>query len=126
MVPASKNPANNCWPMIGCPASLAKQPSFGMIPSGKRTRRTSREIRREMHNDGKDLEKRLERKLDLDYGNEDWMHTAHFFPRDSVPFDIVEPIKNKMMQKDGDKTILNKHRNIWFCGYQSHKTKKRI
>ena len=37
------------------------------------------EIRREMNNDGKDLEKRLERKLDLDYGNEDWMYTAHFF-----------------------------------------------
>ena len=39
------------------------------------------EIRREMHNDGKDLEKRLERKHDLDYGNEDWMYTAHFFPK---------------------------------------------
>ena len=36
------------------------------------------EIRREMNNDGKDLEKRLECKLDLDYGNEDWMYTAHF------------------------------------------------
>ena len=35
------------------------------------------DIRREMSNDGKDLEKRLERKLDLDYGNEDWMYTAH-------------------------------------------------
>ena len=27
------------------------------------------EIRREMNNDGKDLEKRLERKLNLDYGS---------------------------------------------------------
>ena len=43
-----------------------------------------------------------------------------------MPFDIVEPIKKKMMQKEGDKTILNKHRNIWICGYQSHKTNKRI
>ena len=42
-----------------------------------------------------DLETRLDCKLDLDYGNEDWMYTAHFFPRDSVPFDIVAPIKNK-------------------------------
>ena len=79
-----------------------------------------------MSNDGKDLEKRLERKLDVDYGNEDWMHTAHFFPRHRAPFDIVEPIKNKMMQKEGDNTNFNKHRNIWICGYQSHKTKKRI
>ena len=43
-----------------------------------------------------------------------------------MPFDIVEPIKQKMMQKKGDKTIFNKHRNIWICGYQSHKTKNRI
>ena len=43
-----------------------------------------------------------------------------------MPFDIAEPIKKKMMQKEGDKTIFNKHRNIWICGYQSHKTKKRI
>ena len=80
------------------------------------------EIRREMNNDGPDLEKRLECELDLDYGNEDLMYTAHFFPRDSVPFDIVEPINKKMMQKEGDTTILNKRRNIWICGYQSHKT----
>ncbi len=62
----------------------------------------------------------------MDYGNEDWMYTAHVFPIDSVPFDIVEPIKKKMMQKEGDKTNLNKHRNIWICGYQSHNTKKSI
>ena len=31
-----------------------------------------------------------------------------------------------MMQKEGDTTIFNKHRNIWICGYQSHKTKQRI
>ena len=31
-----------------------------------------------------------------------------------------------MMQKEGDKTIFTKHRNIWICGYHSHKTKKRI
>ena len=37
----------------------------------------------------------LECKLDLNYGNEDWMYTAHTFPRDSVPFDIVDPIKKK-------------------------------
>ena len=73
-----------------------------------------------------DLEKRLERKLDLDYGNEDWMYTAHCFPGDSVPFDIVEPIKKKMMQKEGDKTFLfSTSTAIWICGYQSHKTKKR-
>ena len=50
-----------------------------------------------MSNGGNDLEKRLERNLDLDYGNEDWMYKAHFCPRDSVPFDIVEPIKKKTM-----------------------------
>ena len=43
-----------------------------------------------------------------------------------MPFDIVEPIKKKMMQKEGDNTNINKHRNIWICGYQSHKRKKRI
>ncbi len=43
-----------------------------------------------------------------------------------MPFDIVEPTKVKMMQKEGDTTILNKRRNIWICGYQSHKTKNRI
>ena len=38
------------------------------------------------------------------------------FPRDSVPFDIVEPIKKKMIQKEGDKTIFNRHRkhlDLW-------------
>ena len=34
----------------------AKQPSFGMIPSGKQD--VQSEIRREMNNDGKDLEKK--------------------------------------------------------------------
>ena len=43
-----------------------------------------------------------------------------------MPFYIVEPIKNNMMQKESDNTVFNKHRNIWICGYQSHKTKKRI
>ena len=38
----------------------------------------------------------------------------------------MEPINNKMMQKEGDNTIFTKHRNIWICGYQSHNTKKRI
>ena len=43
-----------------------------------------------------------------------------------MPFDIVETIKKKMMQKEGDTTILNKRRNIWICGYQSSNIKKRI
>ena len=78
--------------MIGCPASLPWR--------HRKTRRRGKtaefwndtqweaykedvqsEIRREMSNDGKDLEKRLERKLDLDYGKEYWMYTAHFFPK---------------------------------------------
>ena len=75
---------------------------------------------------GRISKKRLECKLDLDYGNADWMYTAHFFPSESVPFDIVEPTKKKIMQEEGDKIVLNKDRNIWICGYQSHKTNKRI
>ena len=43
-----------------------------------------------------------------------------------MPFDIVDRIKKKMVQKEGDKTLFTKHRNIWICGNQSHKTKKRF
>ena len=51
-----------------------------MIPSGKEAYKENvqSEIRMEMSNDGKDREKRLDRKLDLYYGKEDWMYTAHF------------------------------------------------
>ena len=43
-----------------------------------------------------------------------------------MPFDIVETVKKTIMQKEGNTTVFNKHRNIWICGYQSHKTKQRI
>ena len=48
-----------------------------MIPSGNAYNEdVQSEIRTEMNNDGKGLES----KLDLDYGNNDWMYT-HFFPK---------------------------------------------
>ena len=43
-----------------------------------------------------------------------------------VPSDIVDPIKEEMMEKAGHKKLFTKHRNIWICGYQSHQTKKQI
>ena len=43
-----------------------------------------------------------------------------------VPSDIVDPIKKKMKETAGDKKLFTKHRNIWICGYQSHKTKQMI
>ncbi|MFM7980200.1 MAG: hypothetical protein ACKPKO_12870 [Candidatus Fonsibacter sp.] len=66
-----------------------------------------REIRMEMNKNGKDLKNSLECKLDLDYGNKDWMYTALLFPSDSVPFDIKDPIEKNMMQKAGGKTLFH-------------------
>ena len=48
-----------------------------------------------MGRDGKDLEDCLEYKLDLDDGSKDSIYTAHFFPTNKVPSDIVDPIKKK-------------------------------
>ena len=31
-----------------------------------------------------------------------------------------------MTEKAGDKKLFAKHRNIWICGYQSHKKKNKI
>ena len=60
--------------------------------------------------------KSLECKLDLEYGNQDWMYTAHLFPIDNVPFDIVEPIAKKMMQKEGNTNYFHQapqHLDLW-------------
>jgi hypothetical protein len=67
-----------------------------------------------------DIEDCLECKLDLDDGNADW----RIFPTHMVPSDMVGPIKKKVMEKVGDNRLFTKHRNIWICGYQSHKTTK--
>jgi hypothetical protein len=53
------------------------------------------EIRREMHNDGTGLEKRLERKLELDYCKEDWMYTAHFSQEILCPSTSWNPSRRK-------------------------------
>ena len=84
------------------------------------------EIRGQMDSDGADLKAGLELEIDLDDGNEDWMYTAHFFPLRQVPANIVDPWKKKMMEKANDENLFTKHSNIWICGYQSHKIKKKI
>ena len=101
-----KNPANSCWPMIGCPASLPWRHTETR-QRGEKSRVSDdtqweaykedvqSEIRREMNNDGKDLEKRLERKLDLDYGKADWMYTAHFSQEIVCPSTSRNPSRRK-------------------------------
>ena len=39
------------------------------------------EIRRQLTTNGKDLADLIETTIDLDYGDEEWIYTAHFFPK---------------------------------------------
>ena len=58
-----------------------------------------REIRKHFDKDAQDLKCCLQIEIDLGYGNEEWMYTAHFFPKKDVPTDRVDPLKQKMMEK---------------------------
>ena len=40
-------------------------------------------IRRHLTTDGKDLAEWIEFTIDLDEGDEEWIYTAHFFPKDT-------------------------------------------
>ena len=57
------------------------------------------EIRRQLTTDGKDFAELIETTIDLDYGDEEWIYTAHFFPKALVPANVVDPCKKKMMDK---------------------------
>ena len=84
------------------------------------------EIRGHLATDGADLEVCLEFNIDLDDGDEEWMYTAHVFPQTQVPADIVDPWKNKIMEKAKNENLFTKYSNIWICGHQSHKTNSKI
>ena len=64
--------------------------------------------------------------IDLDEGDEEWICTAHFSPKTQVPADVVGPWKKQMMDKAKNKHFFPKWPHAWFCGYQSHKTKRKI
>ena len=43
-----------------------------------------------------------------------------------VPADVVDPWKKKMIDKANNENLFTKWSHLWICGYQSHKTKKKI
>ena len=47
--------------------------------------------------------------IDLDEGGEEWIYTAHFFPKTQVPADVVDPWKKKMMDKAKNKQKTTLH-----------------
>ena len=69
------------------------------------------------HMDPENRHSCLALQIDLDNGIEDWMYTAHLFPRKQVPTRIVEPVAQKMMEKAQDKkTTLHpslQHLDLW-------------
>jgi hypothetical protein len=74
----------------------AKHPSFWNDTQwGAYKEDVQSEIRREMNNDGKDLKKRLECNLDLYYGSEDRMYTAHFSQEIVCPSTLWSPPRRK-------------------------------
>ena len=78
-----------------------------------------------MASDGADLKDSIEWEIDLDNGNLEWTYTAHMYPVSQVPADIVDPIKEEMMEKADDPNLFTKYGNIWICGYQKHDTMKK-
>ena len=52
------------------------------------------------------------------------VHCA-LFPKQDVPTDTVDPLKQKMMEKAKQEDLFTKHSHIWICGHQSHATKKK-
>ena len=78
------------------------------------------------HMDPENRHSCLALQIDLDNGIEDWMYTAHLFPRKQVPTRIVEPVAQNMMENAQDKNLFTRRSNIWICGHQSHKTKQKI
>jgi hypothetical protein len=81
-------------------------------------------VHAQIASDGADLKASIEWEIDLDDGNSDWKYMAHMYPVSQVPADIVDPIKEEMMEKAVDPNLFTKYGNIWICGYQGHDTKK--
>ena len=48
------------------------------------------------------------------------------FPKTQVPADVVDPWKKKMTDKANNENHFTKWPHLWICGYQSHKTKRKI
>ena len=84
------------------------------------------EIRRLLTTDGKDLADLIETTIGLDYGDEAWIYTAHFFPKELVPASVVGPCKKKMMDKANNPKLFTNWSHAWVCVYQSHKTQTTI
>ena len=81
------------------------------------------EIRRQLTTDGKDFAELIETTIDLNCGDEEWVYTAHFFPKALVPANVVDPCKKNMMDKAKNPKLFTKWSHAWICGHQSHKTK---
>ena len=62
------------------------------------------QIRKHFDKHAQDLQCGLEINIDLDYGNEEWMYTVYVFPQKDVPPDIVDPMKQRMIDKAKRKT----------------------
>jgi hypothetical protein len=81
------------------------------------------EIRRHLATYGKDFAEFIETTIDLNYGDEEWTYTAHFFPKALVPANVVDPWKKNMMDKAKNPKRFTNWSHAWICGHQSHKTK---
>ena len=55
----------------------------------------------------------IERTIDLDQGDEEWIYTAHFFPKTQVPADVVYPWKKKMMDKANNPKPFTNWSHAW-------------
>ena len=84
------------------------------------------DIRRHLTTYGKGLAERIEFTIDLDEGDEEWIYTAHFFPKTQVPADVVDPWKNIMADKANNKNLFTRWSHLWICVHQSHKTTRKI
>ena len=84
------------------------------------------EIRRQLTTYGKDFADLIETTIDLDYGDEQWIYTALFFPKALVPTKVVDPCTKKMMDNAKSPKLFTNWSHAWICGHQSHKTKGKI
>ena len=68
----------------------------------------------------------IETTIDLDYGDEEWIYTAHLFPKALVPAKVVDPCTKQMMDKAKNRQLCTNWSHDWICEHQSHKTNHKI
>ena len=54
------------------------------------------------------------------------MYKSAFFPKAKVPAEVLDLWKKNMMDKANNPKLFTNWPHAWICGYQSHKTKKKI